>query len=178
MVSLLPVLPGWDAGGALKPRPQTLQYLLPRGHGAFISDCPLCLKLPKPVLPAAFWGEGFIQMLQSKSPSCKHLEADPDWIHRPGFSLQAVSFCMVLEKCLAWLFLLGFSSFCSSIHCLDLWLHLQGKIGKPALIIPPQAPSDLLHFLVWGLSLCLEMVLSCGKPAGTLMPVRCNVWPC
>ena len=117
-------------------------------------------------------------MLQSESPSCKHMEADLDWIHRPGSSLQAVSLCLVLEKCLAWLFLLGFICFCSSIYCLHLWLCLHGKIAEPALIIPPQASSDLLHFLLWGLSLYLEMVLSCGKPAGTLVPVRCNAWPC
>lgn len=79
----------------------------------------LSLKLPKPVLPAAFGGEVFIQMLQSESPSCKHVEADPDWIHQSGSNLQAVSLCLVPEKCLAWLFLLDFISFCSSIHCLD-----------------------------------------------------------
>lgn len=97
---------------------------------------------------------------------------------QPGFSLQAVSLCLVLRKCLEWLFLLGFISFWFSIHCLDLWLCLNSKIAEPALFIPPQAPSDLLHFLLWGLSLYLEMVLSCGKPAGTLVPVRCNAWPC
>lgn len=115
--------------------------------------------------------------MQSESP-CKHMEADPDWIHQPRSSLQAASLRLVLEKCLAWLFLLGFISFCSSIHCLDLWLCLHGNTAEPALIIPPQAPSDLLHFLLWVLSLYLEMILSCRKPAGTLVPVRCNAWPC
>lgn len=185
MVSLHPLLPGQDAGDALKPGSQSLQYLLPRAHGVLISDSclvsisssPLFLKLTKPVLPAVFGGRGFSQLLQSESP-CKHVEADPGWIHQPRSSLQAASLHLVLEKCLAWLFLLGFISFCSSIHCLDLWLCLHGKTAEPALIIPPQAPSDLLHFLLWGLSLYLEMILSCGKPAGTLVPVRCNAWPC
>lgn len=100
-----------------------------------ISNFSFSLRLSRLVLTATFWGKGFIHMLQSESPSFKHVE-EPEWMHQPGSSLQAVSFCLVLEQCWA-LFLLGFTSFCPSNDCLDLWLYLHSKIAEPALIIPP-----------------------------------------
>jgi len=73
-------------------------------------------------------------------------------------------------------YLLGLITFCSSIHCLDLWLCLHSKIAEPVPIIPPQATSALLHS-------CCEDYLCvwrwpCGKSAGTPVPARCNAWPC
>lgn len=41
VVSRIPVLPGQDAGDALKPGPQALQYLLPRGHVVLDSNSSL-----------------------------------------------------------------------------------------------------------------------------------------